>query len=179
MTFSEWIKVQIDALRAIIVPDDDPPPPPPEGVEQIVDGKSIILRFQSSPANLSRVRKAIESFCRQTQLQPAACDEVGLVVNEALANVIRHAYDNAENKPIEVKADLFETGLKIHIRDWGNGQDPSQQPRPTHDPLVPGGLGLICMKHLMDEFRFVPQSDGMLLELTRTTPTSKAEKINP
>jgi len=175
MSFSEWIKVQIEALRAMIVSDD---PPPPDGVEEIKSGDGIILRFQSSPSNLSRVRKAIERFCENTELDMPARDEVGLVVNEALANVIRHAYENVKDKPIELRAELCEGGLKIRIRDWGNGVDPSVEPRPPHDPMVPGGLGLICMQHLMDDMRFVPQSDGMLLELARTTPGSKAASID-
>lgn len=176
MKFSEWIKLQIESLRSMIV-TDDPPPVPPNGVEEIKSGDGIILRFQSSTSNLSRVRKAIEAFCERTRLDTPARDEVGLVVNEALANVIRHAYENQQDKPIELRAEPFDTGLKLRIRDWGNGVDPTGKPRPEHDPLVPGGLGLICMKHLMDEMRFVPEPDGMLLEMTRTTPGSKAAGV--
>jgi serine/threonine-protein kinase RsbW len=173
MKFSEWIKIQIDSLRAMLV-TDDPPAVPPEGVDQIEVEKGIVLRFVSSPANLSRVRKAIEKFSERTQLDAQARDEVGLVVNEALANVIRHAYRSEKDKPIELKAEIFQGGLKVQIRDWGTGVDPTHRPRPTHDPLVPGGLGLMCMKHLMDDMQFIPQTDGMLLEMSRTTPGSKA-----
>jgi serine/threonine-protein kinase RsbW len=177
MKFSEWIKIQIDALRSIIV-SDDPPPVPPDGVEESKSDPGIILRFQSSPANLSRVRKAIERFCENTRLDPAARDEVGLVVNEALANVIRHAYSNKSDQPIELRAEPFDSGLKLHIRDWGNGVDPTGKPRPPHDPLVPGGLGLMCMSRLMDDMHFVPQPDGMLLEMTRTTTASRASEVH-
>ena len=177
MTFSEWIKIQIDALRAMIV-SDDPPPIPPDGVDEKKTADGIVLRLLSSPANLSRVRKAIERFCETTQLDSPARDEVGLVVNEALANVIRHAYQGEHDKPIEVRATPFQSGLKIQIRDWGNGIDPTGKPRPVHDPLIPGGLGLICMKHLMNEMHFAKQPDGMLLEMIRTSPGSKAASVD-
>ena len=177
MKFSEWIKIQIDAMRAMVV-SDDPPPVPPEGVDEINSERGLILRFQSSTANLSRVRKAIERYCENTKLEPSARDEVGLVVNEALANVIRHAYSNKKDQPIELRAEVYHGGLKLHMRDWGNGINPTGKPRPPHDPLVPGGLGLMCMKHLMDDMHFVPQPDGMLLEMTRTTTSSRASELH-
>ena len=38
------------------------------------------------------VRKAVEAFALAAGLAPAAIADLGLAVNEALANVIRHAY---------------------------------------------------------------------------------------
>jgi serine/threonine-protein kinase RsbW len=90
---------------------------------------------------------------------------VGLCVNEALANVIRHAYNGALGRPIEVTARWASDGLVITIRDWGNGEIPP--PPRRRDPLEPGGLGLICLKELMDESIFQPQPDGMLLTLVK------------
>lgn len=106
-------------------------------------------------------------------LDTPACEEVGLVLNEALANVIRHAYNGATDKPIEIAARRQKDGVTITMRDWGNGVDPSSIPRPEHDPLTPGGLGLICLRRLMDHVAYIPQPDGMLLTMTRTTPGSK------
>jgi anti-sigma regulatory factor (Ser/Thr protein kinase) len=176
MRFSDWIKLQIEALRSMIVPDE-PPPIPPDGVLETPVGDGVKLKFLSNTANLSRARKAVEKFCEGTPLDPPARDEIGLVVNEALANIIRHAYDNATGKPIEIKLEKFEDGVSLAIRDWGNGIDPTDKPRPVHDPLVPGGLGLICLKKLMDTLAFRPQPDGMLLEMTRTTRGSKAALV--
>jgi serine/threonine-protein kinase RsbW len=129
------------------------------------------LKILSDPANLATVRQAVESLCAEQGFEKPACDEVGLCVNEALANVIRHAYDGATDRPIEITAYLLgPMALRIAIRDWGNGVDPSTLPLPSpaeHNPLVPGGLGLICLQQMMDEVHFTPQPDGMLLEMTR------------
>ena len=176
MRFSDWIKLQIDTLRSMIVPDE-PPPVPPDGVLETPIEHGVDLRFLSNTANLSRARKAVERFCETTSLDQPARDEIGLVVNEALANVIRHAYGNAQDKPIEMKIEHREGGIKMAIRDWGNGVNPADRPRQAHDPMVPGGLGLICLKKLMDGYQFTPQPDGMLLELTRTSSGSKAAKV--
>jgi anti-sigma regulatory factor (Ser/Thr protein kinase) len=177
MRFSEWIKIQIDTLRSIIVPDE-PPPIPPDGVVETPIPDGVDLRFLSNTANLSRARKAVEKFCETTALDQAARDEIGLVVNEALANVMRHAYGSASDRPIEMKIQHHEAGVKMSIRDWGNGVNPATRLQKPHDPLVPGGLGLICLKKLMDDVQFNPQPEGMLLELVRTSNGSKAMKVD-
>ena len=128
--------------------------------------------FASHPAHLAPVRRAVETFCRSTALGDAACDELGLVVNEALANVIRHAYAGVTDRPIEVTADRSGPGVRIEMRDWGTGRIPKPTDNPAAaDPLKPGGLGLICLRKLTDECGFTPQPDGgMRLILVRTTP---------
>jgi anti-sigma regulatory factor (Ser/Thr protein kinase) len=177
MSLSEWIKLQIESLRSMII-HDDPPPIPPDGVaeSQVEDGLS--LRFLSNTSNLGRARRAVEKFCETTGLDQPARDEIGLVINEAVANVMRHAYDNAPDKPIEITLTRIENGVKIKLRDWGNGVNPAHRPETEKDPLVPGGLGLICLKRLMDGVQFTPQPDGMLLEMTRTSSGSKAAHVD-
>jgi serine/threonine-protein kinase RsbW len=96
-----------------------------------------------------------------------ACDEIGLCVNEAMANVIRHAYNGATDKPIDISAEVADGQVRIAIRDWGKGVNPDDLPPKPPNPLNPGGLGLICMRQMMDEMRYTPQRDGMLLELIR------------
>jgi len=128
--------------------------------------KDLHLKVTSDPEHLSEVRRAIEEFCTNAGFDAKTTGEIGLVVNEAMANIIRHAYRDAPKKPIEVEAQFGGGILRVRLRDWGNGVDPSRRPDKT-DPLTPGGLGLVCMRKLMDETRFVPLPDGMLLELKK------------
>jgi len=125
------------------------------------------LNVLSDPANVSAVRTAIEQFCEAAGLDEPARQEVGLVVNEALANVIRHAYKGASDKPVKITVARHGKGVQVSIRDWGSGVDPSICPLPRRDVLTPGGVGMICIQKLMDEVRYLPQPDGMLLEMTR------------
>ena len=125
------------------------------------------LNILSDPANVSAVRVSIEHFCEAAGLDEPARQEVGLVVNEALANVIRHAYKGDHTKPIRVTARHRGNGVQIDIRDWGSGLDPSVCPLPKRDLLMPGGLGMMCIQKMMDEVRYLPQPEGMLLEMTR------------
>lgn len=137
-------------------------------------GETLRLNIRSDPATLAPVRQAIEGLCRRCGFDDDSVGEIGLCVNEALANVIRHAYDGAEDRPIEVSAECNASAVTVQIRDWGNGIDPTTLPPRPPDPLRPGGLGLVCLREMMDGVRFVPQSDGMLLEMSRNRDRPKA-----
>jgi serine/threonine-protein kinase RsbW len=130
----------------------------------------ISLRIKSDPAELAPTRVAIEKLCTECSFGSRDCEEIGLVVNEALANVIRHAYDGQNDRPIEVTASVERDVAKVEIRDWGKGVNPDDLPPSpaASNPLVPGGLGLVCMRRMMDSVVFIPQPDGMLLRMTRT-----------
>jgi anti-sigma regulatory factor (Ser/Thr protein kinase) len=130
----------------------------------------VRLNITSDPANLAPVRKAVEDLAGASGFDASAVGDIALCVNEALANVMRHAYGGATDRPIEVAADVDERAggaMRIRIRDWGNGVNPEELPHKPHDPLTPGGLGMICLRKMMDDVHFTPQPDGMLLEMSR------------
>ena len=168
--------------------------PQPDGLE---------MKMVSDPATLGPVRRQVEKFAREAGFSDGVAEGVGLAVNEAMANVIRHQYRGATDKPMQVNLRrltiaVTESGvaaIEIAIRDWGTPFDPSRLPwaktvehandtgngKPEGhsdsidlDQLKPGGLGLLCMKKLMDEVTFEPQPDGMLLRLTKKLPGKQA-----
>lgn len=137
-----------------------------------VDALSIELTIDSDPAALAPVRKSIEELCVRSGFPTEQAAEVGLSVNEALANIIRHAYDGRTDRPISIAAQAQDGKVTIRLRDWGSGvvpPDPPEQP----EPLKPGGLGLVCMRSLMDTVQYLPQNDGMLLIMSRALRTSR------
>lgn len=139
--------------------------------------RRLELHLASHTAELSRARKAIEKFAASQGFDETAQAQIGLCVNEAMANVIRHAYSGVTGKPILVIAETpvdagaveNEPGsvLRITIRDWGNGQNPAALPPKPYNPLEPGGVGLICLRGLMNEVTYTPQPDGMLLTMLK------------
>jgi anti-sigma regulatory factor (Ser/Thr protein kinase) len=124
------------------------------------------LRITSDPAHLAPVRHQLEGFCAACGFDEESRGQIVLVVNEALANITRHAYGGAEDGPIEMSVEFADGLLRIEIRDWGTGRLPPEHLRPR-DPLQPGGVGLVCLRELMDNVTFSPQPDGMLLTLER------------
>lgn len=125
------------------------------------------LAVDSDPARLAEVRRAVESFAAAAGLDEAGAGELGLLVNEAMANVIRHAYGGQHDKPIEVGVDCDGRCVRVTLRDWGNGVNPLARPRARPDPATPGGLGLICLRELADSVAYTPQPDGVLLTMTK------------
>lgn len=127
----------------------------------------LFVRATSDTAELATVRRQVEAFAAEHGFDERAVGELGLCVNEAMANIIRHAYRGRGGEPIELTATFADEKLKIALRDWGEGQPPESLPTAKDDPMKPGGLGLICMGRLMDKVTFTPQAKGMLLELIR------------
>ena len=124
------------------------------------------LRITSDPANLAPVRRAVEDFSAACGFREEARGQIVLCVNEALANVTRHAYGGADDRPVHLDATFEDGCLRITIRDWGCGRVPPEC-QPKHDPLRPGGVGMVCLRELMDQITFTPQPDGMLLTMER------------
>jgi anti-sigma regulatory factor (Ser/Thr protein kinase) len=131
-------------------------------------------RLTSDPANIAPARRAVEAFATRLGFSETAVADIGLCINEALANVIRHAYGGKTDQPVLVVAEQIDDpvdsparALRVTIRDWGSGVNPAALPPRQHDPLQPGGLGLICLRRLMDHVEFVPQPDGMLLTMLK------------
>lgn len=136
--------------------------------------RRVELKIDSHPANLRPVRKALEEFSTLAELGQDAADGIGLAVNEALANVMRHGYGGATDRPIQIAAELRTGEVRVLIRDWGPTFDPAVLPGGVHDPLKPGGLGLMCIRGIMDEVTYERLSDGMLLTMVKRKPEIKA-----
>src|SRR3954453_3957292 len=90
--------------------------------------RSLQLKVASDPANLAGVRKAVESYARTIGFDEKSIGEIGLCVNEAVANIIRPAYAGKTDRPVEIKADFERGRLVIALQDWGNGVGPTHLP---------------------------------------------------
>lgn len=125
-------------------------------------------RITSDTAEVARLRKTFETFLTSQGFDSRCVEEIGLVLNEALANIIRHAYLDQTDQPIEIDAWCDPNGLHLALRDWGIGVVPRIKDECEKDPHVPGGLGIPCMKKMTDSLQFIPQPDGMLLKMFRS-----------
>jgi serine/threonine-protein kinase RsbW len=124
------------------------------------------MHLRADPARVAAIRKMVEALALLGGFDQPASEQIGLCLNEALANVIRHAYDGHGDQPIALTAEATGGEMRLSIRDWGRGVIPAP-PAAAKDPLTPGGLGMICLKSLMDQVDFQPQPDGMLLTLVK------------
>jgi len=135
------------------------------------------LKLTSDTATLAPTRKAVEQLAASLGFDDRAVGEIGLCVNEALANVMRHAYGGATDQPIELEALPTDDGIEIRVRDWGSGVVPPAKPDEARDPLTPGGLGLLCLGRMMSRVVYHPLPDGMLLVMTRTLSADRPASV--
>jgi serine/threonine-protein kinase RsbW len=120
------------------------------------------LGLESNPEALGMVRAAIERVTESLHFQPAETRAVVRSVDEALANVMRHAYKGQRGRPIEVTCNRLRrakdpknaTGIEIVLRDSGEALDPAKLHGRPLDQIRPGGLGLHFMRQCMDKVEF-------------------------
>jgi anti-sigma regulatory factor (Ser/Thr protein kinase) len=116
------------------------------------------LEVRSDPRFLSVVRGAIEPLTEVAGFLPPDCRAVTRAVDEAMANVIRHAYGNRPDEPIQVTCRLLESTVKgerlksLEIVLWDRGVrfDPKSGKERSLDEVRPGGLGLHFIRECMD-----------------------------
>jgi serine/threonine-protein kinase RsbW len=133
------------------------------------------LQLESNPEALALVRAAIE---RATELLHFPADQSRAIVrsvDEALANVIRHAYQGQTGHPIEVTCrhlhrtqnDVCTTGIEIVLQDSGAPPDPAKMKGRCLEEVRPGGLGLHFMRQCMDEVVFSRKKGKNQLRLVK------------
>lgn len=154
-----------------------------EQAEQHPSDFLLKLELESNPESLTLVRAAIERATESLHFQPAASRAVVRSVDEALANVMRHAYKGKPGCPIEVtcrrlrrvKNGSEACGIEILLRDSGVAIDPSKLRGRPLDEIRPGGLGLHFMRQSMDEVQFTRLEGRNQLRLVKYLDTAKPE----
>ena len=116
------------------------------------------LKFASNPQLLGVVRSAVCALSESIGFSPEGSRAVIRSVDEALANVMRHAYGGQRDLPIHltcwsVASKLPEgakAALEIVIMDRGIPMPQEKLHAPPPRELRPGGLGLEWMRKSMD-----------------------------
>lgn len=136
----------------------------------------------SDPAELGRVRAAIETRGARVGFDKKDCQAMALAVDEALANVIKHAYKGARDKKIEIRIEelnneMPQQGLRVSIRDFGKAVEISKIKGRELTDIRPGGLGVHIMHKVMDEVVFeCPESGGTLLRMVKYRCSEQKKK---
>lgn len=116
----------------------------------------IKLVLPSDPRYLSVVRGAVERFAALVGFEEEDCRWITLAVHEALTNVIRHAYHNQHDQPIEISCRERDAGIEVLMVDHGQGVQPEQLSGRALDDVKPGGLGTHMIREIMDEMDYAP-----------------------
>ncbi len=112
----------------------------------------IIL--SSDPKLLNILRGVVRYCAQETGFSPEDADCLTMAIDEAAANVIRHAYGNRRDALLALEIAPFPDRIEFILEDSGpKVQADVLQPRALDD-LRPGGLGTHFIKCFMDETSF-------------------------
>lgn len=122
------------------------------------DVKTYQLRIPSQSDNLELIREVVGKISKKVGFDDEEASKIELAVDEACANVIKHAYERDQKKPIEIVVKIEFGKLTIIITDQGKGFDPEKLKQPDMKEYLAemrvGGLGIFLMETLMDEVNF-------------------------
>lgn len=116
------------------------------------------LTTPSHTENLGLIRDFVVHLAQRAGLGEMALMDIAVAVEEASVNVIKHAHQNDEAKPLRLQIKIDKQNLTVLVRDQGQGFDPKQLDEQNARELLakpkPGGRGILMMKMMMDEVYF-------------------------
>ena len=145
------------------------------------------LQLESNPEALCLVRAVVQCAAGVVRFQESDSRAIVRSVDEALANVIRHAYKGRGDLPIALTCRRLWSGtdaatpcgLEVVVTDSGVSANPKKLQGRSLDDLRPGGLGLHFMKQSMDVVEFSRKNGKNLLRMVKylapSTPEEKPE----
>lgn len=136
-------------------------------------GDVLELEVRSDAGALPAVRTRAREWIAGEGWDATGCDEIVLALDEALSNVIRHAYGGRGGQRIIVRLEAIAdaklgTGLEIRVRDFGTQVDPETICGRDLEDVRPGGLGVHIIRAVCDSVEYRPaDGGGMLLKMLR------------
>lgn len=154
------------------------PRSPPRLARPLMEDKPHIrVELRSDPCYLAGVRQLVSGVCQRIGLCESACSQIALAVDEALANVIRHGYQRASDRPIWISlwplrpADGHGPGVRIEIEDEARHVELADLKGRALDDPKPGGLGVHIIREVMDDVVYDKRSPcGMRLTMVKYAP---------
>lgn len=147
--------------------------------------RGLLLRLElpSDPSLLCAVRGAVERLTESFGFSAPECRAVTRAVDEALTNIIRHAYSGRADRPIEM---LFRSvhpqanakagdGLEIMLCDRGPAIKRDQLCMRALEEVRPGGLGLHFIQQSMDIVEYKRANGTNRLRLVKYVRAPKQE----
>jgi serine/threonine-protein kinase RsbW len=144
-------------------------------------GLLLKLELTSNPEILSVVRSAVTSLAASLGFTDADSRALTRAVDEALANVIRHAYGNRPGRPIELlcrridarSADKRGPALEIMLTDRGPAANCKSFCGRPLDEVRPGGLGMHFIQHGADVVQYSRRLHKNRLRLVKFLPAQQ------
>jgi anti-sigma regulatory factor (Ser/Thr protein kinase) len=152
------------------------------GLELNRTGWLLRLELPSNPEILCVVRSAVLRLTEELGFPAAECRALTRAVDEALANIICHAYGGRPGQPIELLCRRMQdrirgrqrAGLEIVLVDQGAAADRKKLCGRSLDDVRPGGLGLHFIQDGVDVMQYKRQAHRNRLRLVKYLPIAES-----
>ena len=133
------------------------------------------LRMVSDPRVLSVVRSTVAELAAVSGFDEEQCRAITLAVDEALSNVIRHAYQNRCDREVELNCQVQGDYLEFTFLDQGEPTDFTKICGRPLDEIALSGRGTHIIRQIMDEVRYerVSGRNRLCLKKYRSDHTGK------
>lgn len=131
----------------------------------------MIKTFSSGLQNLSYMLQWVRGYLADQGIDPKAIRRIELASEEALVNVMQHAYGEKKGN-VEIRLEIGPERITLSIRDWGPPFNPLQNVpvvdvNATLDERETGGLGIYLMHQVIDEVVYSREQNTNLLTLVK------------
>jgi anti-sigma regulatory factor (Ser/Thr protein kinase) len=142
------------------------------------------MELRSDPEMLSVVRQALGQLASTLGFSEKESHAVVLAVDEALTNIIRHAYLGNVERPIEATFHRIQEtqngkrkdALEIVLEDRGTAVNRKKLCGRALEDVKPGGLGLHFIRECMDTVEFSRKMGRNQLRLVKFLNVHEPEK---
>lgn len=123
-----------------------------------MSGRPLLkLTLPARAESLKPMRDALCAALDRVGVQSALRERLKLAVDEAAANIIRHAYGGSGKGEFQIIVSLRRGTLRFVLRDAAPAVDPATiRPRDLAD-CRPGGLGINFIDETMDDWCLRPR----------------------
>lgn len=122
------------------------------------------LTLRGQAAEIGPAVDVVRRFALANGLAPASCDALRLAVDEALSNILRHAYDAPADPAVTIDAVADGLAIEVVLTDRGRPFSPLEWSPPRLDggasDRAVGGLGIHLMRTLVDQVDY-RREDGL------------------
>jgi serine/threonine-protein kinase RsbW len=130
--------------------------------------------FPSETSFLGLVRDVSRKMAEGAGFDEATASQIALAVDEAVTNVLEHAYHGAVGRPVELRFLGDGTEFRVEVRDAGDHVDPLEVPevdlRQYATERRTGGLGVHLMGKIMDSVVFERSGERNVCCLVKRRP---------
>lgn len=129
------------------------------------------LRLANDLAELSRLSDWVRELASELDLPPGKVFHLDMALEEIVTNVMKYAYGEDVDKPIEVSYELKNDRLMITVADYGPEFNPLQAEAPDTEKALEemtiGGLGIALTLKMMDRVDYRRHDSKNLLTMVQ------------